>query len=50
MRRYRNCWNVNKVADGVDDTLRERYVNKIDKEGDGSTPGLIDLLRSIIST
>ncbi len=32
-----------KVADGVDDALHERYINKTDKEGDGSTPGLIGL-------
>ncbi len=32
-----------KVTDGVDDTLHERYVNRMDKEGDGSTPGLIEL-------
>ncbi len=28
-----------KVADGVDNALRKRYVNKMDKGGDGSTPG-----------
>ncbi len=32
-----------KVADGVDDALRKRYVNKMDKEGDSSTPGLVGL-------
>ncbi len=32
-----------KVADGVDDALCERYVNKTDKGGDGSTPGLVGL-------
>ncbi len=32
-----------KVADSVDDALHERYVKKMDKEGDGSTPGLFGL-------
>ncbi len=32
-----------KVANGVDDALRERYVNKTDKGGNGSTRGLVGL-------
>ncbi len=32
-----------KVTDGIDDNLRERYVNKMDKGGDGLTPGLVGL-------
>ncbi len=32
-----------KVADGIDNALRKRYVNKTDKGGDGSTPGLVEL-------
>ncbi len=32
-----------KVADGIDDALCERYVNKMKKGGDGSTPGLVGL-------
>ncbi len=32
-----------KVDDGVDNTLHERYVNKMDKKGDGLTPGLVGL-------
>ncbi len=32
-----------KVADGVDDALCERYVNKTDNGGDGSTPALVGL-------
>ncbi len=32
-----------KVADGVDDALRERYINETDKGVDGSTLGLIGL-------
>ncbi len=31
------------VADGVDNILRKRYVNKTDKGGDGSTSGLVGL-------
>ncbi len=31
------------MADGVDDALCERYVNKTNKGGDGSTPGLVEL-------
>ncbi len=32
-----------KVADGIDDALHERYVNKTDRGDDGSTPGLVGL-------
>ncbi len=32
-----------KVANGVDDTQCERYVNKTNKGGDTSTPGLVGL-------
>ncbi len=32
-----------KMADGIDDALRERYINKMYKRGDGSTPGLVGL-------
>ncbi len=32
-----------KVANGIDNALCERYVNKTDKEGDGSTPDFIRL-------
>ncbi len=38
-----------KVADGVDDTQRKRYINNTDKGGDGSTPGLIGLRVSTIA-
>ncbi len=38
-----------KVTDGVDNTLCERYVNKMDKGGDGSTPGLVGLRISTIA-
>ncbi len=32
-----------EVVDGVDDALLERYVNKTDKGGDASTPGLVGI-------
>ncbi len=32
-----------KVANGVEDALCKRYVNKTDTRGDGSTPGLVGL-------
>ncbi len=32
-----------KVTNGVDDALRKRYINKTDKGGDGTTPGLVGL-------
>ncbi len=38
-----------KVVDGIDDTLRERYVNKMDEGGDGSIPGLVGLCTSAIA-
>ncbi len=31
------------MADGIDDALLERYINKTVKGGDGSTPGLVGL-------
>ncbi len=31
------------VANGIDDALCKRYVNKKDKGGDGSTPGMVRL-------
>ncbi len=32
-----------KAADGIDDTLHKRYVNRTDKGGEGLTPGLVGL-------
>ncbi len=34
-----------KVADGIDHTLCERYINRTDKGGDCSTPGLVGIAK-----
>ncbi len=39
-----------KVAAGIDNALQKRYINKMDKGGDGLTPGLVVLRVPTIGT
>ncbi len=36
-----SCVGTLQGGDGIYDALHERYINKTDKGGDGSTPGLV---------